>query len=193
MPIPFQKSCKVVADEGWGAYYHFTYSTFPKDTKVPTFSAALVAEKENAAALQKVNDFFKDKLGEDPAGNREGQETLRKTVTVEPGETAAGRQAGRVRRRSPRIKVKMSFADRKDQMAGLRKLALRITWDGQDKPAVWCPLGDFFGTAPGENLYKTLMTGMTKDGYYAYWYMPFGQQCGRRTGQRRQGRPHGRV
>ena len=38
---------------------------------------------------------------------------------------------------------------------------------------MWCPLGDFFGTAPGENLYKCLTTGMTKDGYYAYWYMPF--------------------
>ncbi len=174
MPIPFQKSCKIVADPGWGHYYQFTYDTFPNDTKVPTFSNALVSEKENAAALQKVNDFFKDHLGEDPAGKREGEETLTKKVTVEPGETAViakldGPQA------ITALKAKMSFTDREDQMAGLRKLALRITWDGQDKPAVWCPLGDFFGTAPGENLYKTLMTGMTKDGYYSYWYMPFGR------------------
>ena len=176
MPIPFQKSCKVVANEDWGAYYHFTYGTFPKGTKVPTFSSALVAEKENAAALQKVNDFFRDKLGEDPAGNREGQETLAKNVTVAPGEAALvakleGPQA------ITALKVKMSFANRDDQMASLRKLALRITWDGQDKPAVWCPLGDFFATAPGENLYKTLVTGMTKDGYYSYWYMPFGRSA----------------
>ena len=33
MPIPYQKSCKIVADEGWGAYYHFTYGTFPKGTQ----------------------------------------------------------------------------------------------------------------------------------------------------------------
>ena len=176
MPIPFQKSCKVVANPAWGNYYHFTYSTFPKDTKVPTFSNALAAEKENVAALKKVNDFFTDKLGEDPAGKREGEETLAKKVTVEPGETAViakldGPQA------ITALKAKLSFADRKDQMAGLRKLALRITWDGQDKPAVGCPLGDFFGTAPGENLYKTLMTGMTKDGYYSYWYMPFGKSA----------------
>ena len=176
MPIPFQKSCKIVANDNWGAYYHFTYSTFPEGTKVPTFSTALVAEPENAAALQKVNDFFKNNLGEDPAGKREGQETLTKNMTVQPGETAVvakldGPQA------ITALKVKISFADRKDQMAGLRKLALRITWDGQEKPAVWCPLGDFFGTAPGENLYKTLMTGMTKDGYYAYWYMPFAKSA----------------
>ncbi len=33
-------------------------------------------------------------------------------------------------------------------MAGLRKVAIKITFDGQHEPAVWCPLGDFFGTAP---------------------------------------------
>ena len=26
---------------------------------------------------------------------------------------------------------------------------------------MWCPLGDFFGTAPGVNLYKSLPLGMT--------------------------------
>jgi hypothetical protein len=175
MPIPYQKSCKVVADEGWGVYYHFGYSSFPKGTIVPTFSAELAAE--NAAELQKANDFFRDHLGDDPAGRRQGQETLQRSVTLEPGQTArvaelTGPQAitgMKVRR--------MKFANRDDQMAALRKLALRITWDGQEKPAVWVPLGDFFGTAPGENLYKTLMTGMTEQGYYANWYMPFGKSA----------------
>src|SRR5208283_2805440 len=49
--------------------------------------------------------------------------------------------------------------------------------DGQAKPAVWCPLGDFFGTAPGVNLYKTLLMGMTEQGYYSYWYMPFAESA----------------
>jgi hypothetical protein len=176
MPIPYQKSCKIVADKGWGSYYHFTFGTFPEGTKLPTFSTALVAEKENAAALQKVNHFFKDHLGDDPAGQREGQETLKKTVAAEPGKIAAVAELAGPRAITA-VKVKMSLADRTDQMAALRKLVLQITWDGQQTPAVWCPLGDFFGTAPGENLYKSLTTGMTKDGYYAYWYMPFGKRA----------------
>jgi hypothetical protein len=69
--------------------------------------------------------------------------------------------------------MKATFAGREDEMAALRKTALRITWDGQARPAVWCPLGDFFGTAPGVNLYRSLPTGMTEGGCYAYWYMPF--------------------
>ena len=39
------------------------------------------------------------------------------------------------------------------------------------------PLGDFFGTAPGINYYKSLATGMTDQGCYAYWYMPFAKRA----------------
>jgi hypothetical protein len=177
IPIPFQKSCKVVGDPDWGAYYHFTYSTFPKDTKVPTFSNALASKKENVAALKEVNDFFEKNLGEDPAATpRNGQQSLWVNTTIGPGQTATiarldGPQA------ITALKAKIALADRKDQMAGLRKLVLRITWDGQQTPAVWCPLGDFFGTAPGENLFKTLISGMTPEGYYSYWYMPFARSA----------------
>lgn len=174
VPIPYQKSCKIVADKGWGNYYHFTYSTFPKGTPVPTFSAELVAK--NADALANVDVFFRQQLGTDPAGQRPGQAVERKTLSVAPGRTV--RVAELVGPRAiTALRVKMMHKDRPDQIAALRKLVLQITWDGSSKPAVWCPLGDFFGTAPGENLYKSLTTGMTADGYYALWYMPFAESA----------------
>lgn len=174
VPIPYQKSCKIVADKGWGNYYQFTYSRFPKGTQVPTFSAELAAK--NADALAKVDAFFRERLGADPAGERSGQTVEKKPVTVPAG------QAVRVAellgpRAITAIRVKMTHQDRQDQIAALRKLALQITWDGQPTPAVWSPLGDFFGTAPGENLYRSLTTGMTEDGYYALWYMPFAKSA----------------
>ena len=52
-PIPYQKSCKIVADPGWGDYYHFTYGTFPKGTQVPTFKRELSAAE--LAALDEAN------------------------------------------------------------------------------------------------------------------------------------------
>jgi len=58
-PIPYQKSCKIVAEKDWGAYYHFNYVTFPKGTKIPTFSADL--SPESLTALKEVNDFLKNK------------------------------------------------------------------------------------------------------------------------------------
>ena len=36
-PIPFARSCKIVADEGWGQYYQFTYTRFPRGRSCPPF------------------------------------------------------------------------------------------------------------------------------------------------------------
>lgn len=55
----------------------------------------------------------------------------------------------------------------------LRELAISIYWDNEDEPSVWSPLGDFFGTAPGVNKYRSLMMGMTGEGFYSRWFMPF--------------------
>ena len=45
--------------------------------------------------------------------------------------------------------VKAKFADRDDEMAGLRKLALRITWDGQAQAGRVVPAGRFLRHRPG--------------------------------------------
>jgi hypothetical protein len=56
----------------------------------------------------------------------------------------------------------------------LRELSIQIRWDGEQSPSVWSPLGDFFGTAPGANVYRSLPCGYTEDGwFYANWFMPF--------------------
>lgn len=66
MPIPYQRSCKIVADKGRGRYYRFTWTTYPKDTELPTFKLPLGAEE--AEALAKANAFLENQCGADPAG-----------------------------------------------------------------------------------------------------------------------------
>jgi hypothetical protein len=176
MPIPYQKSCKIVAEKGWGAYFQFDYVTYPEGTKLPTFSADL--NEEAKAALAKVNAFLEEKLGTDPAGSHEGAETLHGEATI-----AAKSESEPMRIEGPRAitairaKMKSPFKDREDEMAALRHLVLVVNFDGKEEPAVWCPVGDFFGTAPGVNYYKSLPLGMTKDGFYCFWYMPFGESA----------------
>ena len=174
LPIPYQKSCKVVADKGWGRYFHFNYVTYPEGTSVPTFSAALVAQHDEQ--LRTLNDYLTNGLGTDPAGKRDGEQAVAKSVRVAPGETACVLKLDGPRAITA-LRVKAKLGDREDELAAMRRLALQITWDGQAKPAVWCPLGDFFGTAPGVNLYKSLWTGMTEDGFYSLRYMPFGKSA----------------
>lgn len=173
-PIPYQKSCKIVAEKGWGRYFHFTYSTFPPKTQVPSFQVPL--PPASRAALEEVDEFFRTLLGSDPGGPRTGEATVVKDISVSAGDrTTVAEIAGP--RAITAIRVKMDCEGREDEMAAMRRMVLQITWDDQTQPAVWCPLGDFFGTAPGINHYRSLMSGMTEDGFYALWYMPFGKNA----------------
>ena len=55
---------------------------------------------------------------------------------------------------------------------------MQIKWDGETTPSVWAPLGDFFGTAPGVNHYRSLPLGVGEDGWwYCNWYMPFAKEA----------------
>jgi len=185
VPIPYQRACKIVADPDWGAYYHFTYTTFPKGTVVPTFTRALGAEAK--AALATANAFLAKKLGTDPAGQRQGEATVTKAVSL------AGGQAVRVAELTgPRaitaLRLQLDLPAAPAEWAPLRELCLRITWDGAPAPQVWSPVGDFFGSAPGLNAYRSLPVGMSGEEMYCLWYMPFGTSAvvelvneGRRT------------
>lgn len=172
VPIPYQKSCKITAEEeNWGRYYHITYTTYPKGTILPTFKRDFsVAE---SIALDKANEIL-NSCGIDPAGKRRGEVTEQKTVTIAPGHTSTVMQLNGPRAITA-LKIKMRLPESPQDYNVLRELVLRISWDNEPQPSVWAPLGDFFGTAPGMNKYKSLPMGMTEDGFYSYWYMPFGE------------------
>ena len=174
MPVPYQTSCRIVATRGWGRYYHITYSTFPQGTKVPTFRSDLPADA--TAALKTLNAFAADRLGSYPVDPPPGQTTQTLTASAAPGQILRVAELNGPRSIAA-LRVNMTFAGRADEMAALRQLVLRITFDGQAAPSVECPLGDFFGTAPGVNEYTSLMSGMTADGFYSFWYMPFDRQA----------------
>ena len=173
VPIPYRKSCRIIVEKGWGRYYQFTYSTFPKGTVLPTFKMKL--SDAESKALDKANEIL-SKGGRNPAGKNPGG-TIVRELTIEPGKAAEKLLRFNTQYAITGMVVKIQFDDKDDECDALRQLALRITWDDEKSPAVWTPLGDFFGTAPGENLYKSFPVGMTEDGYYSNWYMPFDHQA----------------
>ncbi len=56
-------------------------------------------------------------------------------------------------------------------------LYLKITWDHDTKPAVYCPLIDFFGYAFGKPAMQSLLIGTKKGKHYCYIPMPFDDQA----------------
>lgn len=55
----------------------------------------------------------------------------------------------------------------------LRRLLLRMYWDGEMDPSVRCPIGDFFGNGFQYTHWLSVPLGMSSGGYYCYFPMPF--------------------
>jgi hypothetical protein len=167
VPIPFQKSCKIIADREWGNYYHFTYTTFPKDTVVPTFTRDL--SPQDRLALSVADYKLSKALGADAPGVK-AKDRVDTTARVAPGKrTVVARLTGPQAITCLRVKIDAAQYSAED----LRKVLLKIYFDGEKEPSVWSPIAEFFGSAPGINEYKSFPMGMTADGLYSYWYMPF--------------------
>lgn len=55
----------------------------------------------------------------------------------------------------------------------LRRIALKMYWDGEEEPSVAVPLGDFFGNGFSKVHYTALPMGVSSGGFYVYLPMPF--------------------
>jgi hypothetical protein len=170
IPIPFQKSCKIVADPGWGHYYHFTYSEFAKDTVVPTFTRKLDAD--SFLALMQANEALQNS-GARPSEQQDVKRDGKIDLRLEAGKTL---EVANIKgpRAITAIRAQLDLPEDEELCREiLRQLAIRITWDDETEPAVFAPFGDFFGTAAGANEYRSLPCGLIDGQWYSYWYMPF--------------------
>jgi hypothetical protein len=172
-PIPYQKSCKIVADKDWGAYYQFVYTTFPAGTQVPTFQRQLSAAENAAldaanARLAKPGPVLAPTAGEAVQKvTLESAAGAGKSVFPPPGPRAI---------KTLRARVEPPFQP--EDRAALREWTIQIQFDGEDQPSVWAPFGDFFGTAAGANAYQSLPAGLTDDGvWYSHWFMPYAKDA----------------
>ncbi|MEK7951104.1 DUF2961 domain-containing protein [Luteolibacter soli] len=168
VPIPFAKSCKVVMSEGWGAYFHATHTQFSKDTKVETFAGFT---PEVAAVLKKASEAW-SKTGSSPYSGEKASKKV-ETLEIAPGKTREITRAGAGALRVLKVKPLGLPDDHIKQEDILRELTLSISWDGEKKPSVWAPLGDFFATSPGMNSFETRPMGCVDGEFYSYFYMPF--------------------
>ncbi|KPV54892.1 hypothetical protein SE17_00880 [Kouleothrix aurantiaca] len=169
IPIPYNRSCKVRLAPEWGAYYHFTYTTFPPDTQLPVFTG--IFDRDTCIALAVADRTLAQRGWKLPRSTDDMIERI--TVTVPPGTTLPICTLLGNRAITGMHVVPHDLPAPPEEQRVLRELALSITWDDDAVPSVWAPLGDFFGTAPGVNYYRSLPLGMTDGGFYSHWFMPF--------------------
>jgi hypothetical protein len=159
-PIGYAKHCKITVDKS-DLYYHVDYRTYPKGTEIETFSFEALSHGTKALNLRATqvegDESFDAGVHTIPSGKR--QELTR----------LPGGKPGRINHCE--IKLKEPNAE------ALRSLVLIATFDDAKTPQIWCPLGDFFGSAPGVNPYTSLpfIVSRDKDGVTmsCFWWMPF--------------------
>jgi len=59
----------------------------------------------------------------------------------------------------------------------LRRIALKMYWDGEKQASVLAPLGDFFGAGFEKRHYAALPMGVTSGGFYSYLPLPFSERA----------------
>ena len=157
IPIPFQKSCRVEFAPDWGAYYHFTYTLFDKETQVPTYAERFT--NDGMIALSEIDQMLYDR------GEVVRQDEHIAQMMIAPGETVqlfALDGAGMIEE----VSLCSTGVD-------AARLILRMYWDGRSKPAVEAPLGEFFGGAPGYARYRCLPMSMERAQYTCRFAMPY--------------------
>jgi hypothetical protein len=168
VPIPFRKHLKVSGRNI--SFYHVDYLKISGAQALPSWSPQWAeGQREKHARAEKLFAA----AGTDPkpaavAGRiREGRGVLEPgvalTIPVQfdgPGVLDA-------------IHLKLAAPT----VRNLRSAVVRITFDDAAGPSVLAPAGDFFGSGGGDRRFRSLMCGMTDDGYYSYWPMPFAKRA----------------
>lgn len=166
LPIPFSTSCKIVSRGKKIQFHQIQYKLFAPGSQVKKFNLQLdAAEKE---ALEKVaslwnkeqksiHDFYPSAISESSG-----------TFELMPGKTVSifeHNSGGRI------LGIELDPAGSFESLE--KNIDIKITWDDEMNPAVFCPVADFFGYAYGSVSMQSLLLGSQDNKNYSYLPMPF--------------------
>jgi hypothetical protein len=167
LPIPYRTSCKIVIRAPRVQFYQVNYATYPAGTEIASFQPSGPDPAELRKAQQALASPGGD-ASEAAAPPGTAVTTTRLTRKLAPGKSVTLLQAMRGGRIvGLRLAPASAFAGKE------RAVVLRITWDGEPRPAVLVPAGDFFGYSWGDPAMRSVLAGTSGDTAYAYFPMPF--------------------
>jgi len=166
-PIPFADRCRIewIGDVKKIHFYHVDVRLYNEDVRVETFT-----REDISSSLSKLKDINR-KLQE--YGLEESPQSLqphlldRKISASHTVELFSQEGPAAIQGISLKLNPMVSEST-------LRKLVLRIYYDGSRRPQVESPLGDFFGAAPGIYAFHSFPVSMTSDStLVCRFIMPF--------------------
>jgi hypothetical protein len=162
VPLTFEKACKIRLRAPKLQFYDINYALYEPGTRVKTFEADETASRAQAARVARTWQAPERALLPPTYKQERRSHVLPAHGTATLFES---KQGGRV------VAIRLTPAS---AFAGPdRRLLLRAVWDGDARPAIIAPVGDFFGFSFGSPSARSLLAGTAGDTCYAYFPMPF--------------------
>ncbi|WP_346238733.1 glycoside hydrolase family 172 protein [Niabella insulamsoli] len=166
IPIPYKDGCKVVLRGEKLMFYQIQYRTLGAAYRVQSFSGKTTADEQKL--LRRVAESWADEDPTDISWLTKKTACIENELKLEPGKTlsfASLAEGGRV--------VGVQISPSRLFEGAYKQVDLRITWDGEEQPAINLPIADFFGFAFGSRSMKSKLMGATDAKLYCYLPMPF--------------------
>jgi len=171
-PMPFAKGCRIewIGNLKKIHFYEVQIRRYAADAEVVTFRAEDL--KKFAPAIERTAGVLSDPKG--AWEYRSDREASVFEATVATGETVeAASLEGPLAIERLTLRVSAPDLDR-----ALRQTILRVVFDDHPWGQVQCPVGDFFGAAPGINPFDAALLAVEPDGTMTCRYvMPFARSC----------------
>ncbi|MEO6000415.1 MAG: glycoside hydrolase family 172 protein [Chitinophagaceae bacterium] len=169
LPIPFQRRCMIVYRGKRTQFHQIGYRLFPAGTAVKNFTLALNAEEKTDLESIKTLWNKRNKTVQDFQSLKSTAiSTIRKKFELHPGDKQVlvqTNKGGRI------LGIELDPSSAFEGL--LKEVDIKITWDHEITPAVYCPVADFFGYAFGKTSMESLLIGTTGKKNYCYFPMPF--------------------
>lgn len=178
-PFPFARSIKITTTKG-EQYYQVNVTTLPEGTRVESYSPEVLTRARGTIANTR------RMLMESPLAPHATELATSQPFNLKPGrstEIVPTRDPGDRPGAITALSCRVSGSDLDDAALAevLARTLLTITCDDAATPQVAAPLGDFFGSGPGVNAFRSIVNEVDDDasgrpgGFLgvARWYMPY--------------------
>jgi len=166
-PVPFSKRCRIVwtGDISQLHFYHIGMRIYQPGTDVKTFEKSDFQTFESQ--INRITNIFGKERINSP-DTKSGVKTINAVVPKGSRKDVFAAEGEKV---IESLQLKISANDMDE---ALRKNILNIYFDHASIPQIQAPVGDFFGTAPGLNLYRSLPFSVEEDSsLICRYHMPF--------------------
>lgn len=173
LPIPYQRSCKIVYKGKRMQFIQIQYSEIAKNQQVTSFHGQFSDKEKQALALavKTWSSYGKEVIDLQPS-LKTGIKNQTSTLLLKPGETVGifeHKKGGRI--------IGIELTPQSELNSNFKDLILNAVWDDEPVSAINCPVSDFFGYAFGKPSMQSMIAGVKERVHYCYFPMPYDKKA----------------